>query len=235
MQTFLRCPGKNCDAEINVSCFDHDQEVACPRCGHKFIFFNAGKTTCRSCGNEVDFALNVIRPIAYCDGCRQDRSADLGRAYQPYVMENSTGFQYCGLDSINNFEQQVRNAHSAFRLVEARHPELRSKHLAYLEVVKRTDTAFPLKYVRYIHVTCNFKWSSQQGNAKLLSLLFSVPLPNLMDELCAKRGTVRVYFSSHECLELLKAIPALAPYCSRFHDLPLPSLNEILRKPSCQT
>src|SRR5260370_502470 len=109
MQTLLKCPGKSCSALLNVVCFDHDQEVVCQKCGFKFVFFNAGKTTCRSCGRELDFALNMRQPIAYCEGCRRDIPFSLGTAFEPWIMENSTGFQYCGLRSISDFEQQVQN------------------------------------------------------------------------------------------------------------------------------
>jgi hypothetical protein len=219
MQTNLRCPNKNCQAVISVNCVEHDQEVACSKCGESFVFFNAAKISCKFCGREIDFAVNTARPAAYCEGCRQDRSADVASVFEPYIMKRSDGFQYCGLNSIVSYDTQVRNAESAFKLIEASAPELRSKHIAYLELVKRTDIGFPLDHLRYVHVMCNFKWVAGHNNAKLLSLLFSRSLGGLMNELCAKRGAVRVYFSSDMALRLLTNMPNLAPYSTRFHNL----------------
>jgi predicted RNA-binding Zn-ribbon protein involved in translation (DUF1610 family) len=200
-----------------VSCLKHDQELVCSSCKKSFLFFNAAKFLCKECGLESIFSAKEFRPSAYCEGCRRHFYFEQGKLLDPYVIDNANGVQSCGLDSISGFEEQARNGEQNFRLLDSQDPELRGRRAAYFELVLKRDTGLPVEYVRYIHVYCNFKWYVNQQNTKLLLFAFNPPLALLMEELCIKRGASRLYCASTSIVNVLKDMPAVEAYKSRFY------------------
>ena len=218
MNVEIRCPS-GCGGVNMASCLDHEHQVVCINCGESFLFFNKGVISCTSCKEEIVFDLTTSFPMIYCNHCRLDVTSTIQRPPVPFRHEHEDAYQYCGLDHIQGHEEQVANADKAFRLVKAAESGNTNRRFAYIEVIKIPNDV-GLKYIRLVHIACNFKFNPEHHNAKLMSFLYEKPLAKIMADLAGRRGVTTVWFGESEARKALEAMPSLEVYKPRFRDLP---------------